>query len=46
MTIKQVLEHPWLQKYDSKKVTEKRRMSKVGESDFVIYSTTDSDKNG
>jgi hypothetical protein len=44
MTISQVLEHPWLQKFDAKKLPEKRRLNKLGESNFVIYSTVEEDK--
>jgi hypothetical protein len=40
MNIKQVLEHNWLQKFECKQLTQKRRLSKIDESNFVIYSST------
>jgi hypothetical protein len=43
MTIKQVLEHPWILKYDKAKLPEKRRNSRDA-SQFIIYTTTENDK--
>ena len=43
MTIKEILEHPWIQKYDKDKLIEKRRGSKEV-SNFTIYSTVKNDK--
>lgn len=42
MSIKEVLEHPWIQKYNKTKLPEMRRKSKeMPGSAFVIYSTSD-----
>jgi hypothetical protein len=42
MTIKEVLEHPWIQKFNKTKLPEMRRQSKDDKaSNFKIYTTTD-----
>jgi hypothetical protein len=43
MNIKEVLEHPWIQKFNKTKLPEIRRKSKDTNqgSTFKIYSTTD-----
>lgn len=42
MSIKEVLEHPWIQKYNKTKLPEIRRKSKdFAGSTFKIYTTTD-----
>lgn len=46
MSIKEVLEHPWIQKYNKTKLPEIRRQSKdLTGSTFVIYSTTEEQKS-
>jgi len=43
MSIKEVLEHPWLQKYNKSKLPELRRKSnnEATSSLFKIYTSTD-----
>jgi hypothetical protein len=42
MSITEVLEHPWIQKYNKNKMPEIRRKSKdIGGSTFKIYTTTE-----
>jgi calcium/calmodulin-dependent protein kinase I len=40
LNIKEVLEHSWLQKFGGGAITQKRRMSKTGDANFIIYSCT------
>jgi hypothetical protein len=48
MTISQVLEHPWFQKFNKSKLPEIRRKSKdfFNGSTFKIYTTTDDETCG
>ena len=42
MTIKEVLEHPWIQKYNKTSLPEQRKKSKdVHHSAFKLYASTD-----
>ena len=46
MTIKELLEHSWIQKFTKTSLTEKRRGSRDMSASFQIYaSTTDDNKN-
>jgi serine/threonine protein kinase len=44
MTIKEVLDHSWIQKFTKNKVADMRRISKnSNNSNFSIYTTTNED---
>jgi hypothetical protein len=44
MSIKEVLEHPWIQKYTKTKLTELRRQSKdIKSSNFKVYASSGDD---
>ena len=39
ITIKEVLQHKWIRKYDINKYSEKRKSNEAGEKDFEFYSS-------